>query len=606
MVSVLIASCDNKPVATKTIPKSNKPDPVVNLQTPPEKEAPPPLHSAALEDRLEDVNALLAEGVDVNSFDASGYSALMLAAEKNNLDVVKHLISHGADLEARNPMGQTSLMLAIFPQNLFIVKVLLANEADVNAKDKLERTALVFAVEVRNIDITRELVALGADPNASDNNGYPMLVSALRYAQREISELLVEYGAEVNFVDKHGETPLMVAAQRGYTDAANAMLLRGADVNAVDKSSGTALMHAAAQGSSEVLKALLAHGAEVNKQNKYGETALINAANARRGKTEDVEALLAYGAVIDIKSKRGLTAKDYATKRGEVKIINLLEEAETKPRPAPPALKKADIQVKKPLPKRTTPFQDSLFENVFLVRPPEWRNCDPKVDAEAILIIRRDSDINSINDGDEFFIINHEGKIVKSILTRIIKDCEFSFNLHGVPLGFLQASEAIKWETEFDALLAIKDRRPSPNEIGSVTFKEKESVSKDFLDYIKQKIPPKEEFSVVKFASIFPPGSKTTYALARVTHFDPVNYETAGDKALASMGFLFSIGRKGRSLLLEGRDIPSILNITDLNQDGIFEVLAILGGMYSASYEMLLFDEEKFSDAKKTLYQWAD
>ena len=58
---------------------------------------------------LEQVAELLQQGIDPNSADHEGYSALQAAAENDHLDVVKLLISKGIDLEHRSPYSALEL-----------------------------------------------------------------------------------------------------------------------------------------------------------------------------------------------------------------------------------------------------------------------------------------------------------------------------------------------------------------------------------------------------------------------------------------------------------------------------------------------------------------
>lgn len=71
-----------------------------------------PLLAATAQGDAEAVRALLAQGVDVNSRDDSGRSALMLAAQRGDVALVRLLLGAGADPQGRNPQGQTAADLA--------------------------------------------------------------------------------------------------------------------------------------------------------------------------------------------------------------------------------------------------------------------------------------------------------------------------------------------------------------------------------------------------------------------------------------------------------------------------------------------------------------
>lgn len=68
---------------------------------------------------LEQVQRCLAQGVDVNSADDEGYSALHAAAENNYLDIVKLLVEKGADVVGKSTYGV--LQLAEMAKNTEIV-----------------------------------------------------------------------------------------------------------------------------------------------------------------------------------------------------------------------------------------------------------------------------------------------------------------------------------------------------------------------------------------------------------------------------------------------------------------------------------------------------
>ena len=71
---------------------------------------------------VEQVENGLQEGLDVNSADEEGYSALQAAAENDHLEVVKLLVSKGADVDHRSTY--TALELAEMAGNKDVVTYL--------------------------------------------------------------------------------------------------------------------------------------------------------------------------------------------------------------------------------------------------------------------------------------------------------------------------------------------------------------------------------------------------------------------------------------------------------------------------------------------------
>ncbi|XP_054787958.1 uncharacterized protein LOC129293867 isoform X1 [Prosopis cineraria] len=71
-----------------------------------------PLHCATRHRNIDFVQKLIKEGYDVNSFDDSGYTPLMLAARRRHGAMCELLISHGAKCDIQNERHETALSLA--------------------------------------------------------------------------------------------------------------------------------------------------------------------------------------------------------------------------------------------------------------------------------------------------------------------------------------------------------------------------------------------------------------------------------------------------------------------------------------------------------------
>jgi ankyrin repeat protein len=83
------------------------------------------------------VEALLAEGADVNVKDGIGFTALFGAARSGHTETVKLLLAKGANPNVKLPTsGTTALMYAALNGHNDIVVALLDKGAEVNAKLK--------------------------------------------------------------------------------------------------------------------------------------------------------------------------------------------------------------------------------------------------------------------------------------------------------------------------------------------------------------------------------------------------------------------------------------------------------------------------------------
>ncbi len=99
------------------------------------------------------VEALLAEGADVNGRNNIGLTPLMAAAWAGHTHTVQVLLDAGAKVNARDENGLTPLMSAAGEGHTATVQALLDGGADINARGKDGGTALMLAAENGHIAI---------------------------------------------------------------------------------------------------------------------------------------------------------------------------------------------------------------------------------------------------------------------------------------------------------------------------------------------------------------------------------------------------------------------------------------------------------------------
>ncbi len=140
---------------------------------------------------------------------------LISAAALGKLETVKDLLKKGADVQWRDPAsnGKTPLVKAIMSGKLEVVKFLLENGADINYPDGSGRYPVYFCCIGNNVELLQFLLAKGGDKDI--NRGpFPMLVSLCDHGQApaEFIPILIKAGVSPDeYKDK--VTPLIAAIQ---------------------------------------------------------------------------------------------------------------------------------------------------------------------------------------------------------------------------------------------------------------------------------------------------------------------------------------------------------------------------------------------------------
>ena len=326
-----------------------------------------PLHVAARDCRISDVEQLVSAGSDVNARDKKGTGPAMIAFELGESDMFDLMVAHGATVS-------TDLMSA-YKGDLSRVQSLIENG---KAQETFEQglTMLHAAAAGGHRPIVELLLRNGLDVYSETQSGYTALHHAAAGNHRDVAELLLAKGADVNaeenwngwsyttpsylLSDVHpkpaNQTPLHWAIREGHKDMIEWLLVRGANPNADGGDYhplGGPLSWAVWFGDVDIAVLLVSHGADIHrKTHNYQGTPLFDAvrggdramtealvtktgdtraakwaplhATVASGNRQATEDLLAKGADVNAKSELGFLALHMAAVKGHKDIAELL------------------------------------------------------------------------------------------------------------------------------------------------------------------------------------------------------------------------------------------------------------------------------------------
>lgn len=199
------------------------------------------LRRAALGGRVQDVEALLRRGANVN--------------------YVRPSIPGYVTLDPRD----TPLHAAAKNGQKAVVDVLIAAGADLNQRTVLEHSG-------RSTEDSAPI-------HVASKNGYEDILEALLLA-----------GADIDLENATGDTALHMAAAKGRKGALDILLRGSAKVNHQSWSGRTPLHEAAINGHEDIVETLLAAGGDPGIRNKHQETPFEAAKDLRSSRGEDVTA----------------------------------------------------------------------------------------------------------------------------------------------------------------------------------------------------------------------------------------------------------------------------------------------------------------------------
>ena len=181
-----------------------------------------PLHMSVLMGSVEVADALLVNGVDVNTQSYDGSTPLHLLIEEAITDdrLFRLLIHKGAAIEAKDNRGQTPLMVLCQRE---------PGRTDVNGQVAMVKSLIKYGGEPGAIKY-------GGRVDERDKKGMTPLHHAAATGQSAIvSDQLLKNGAEIDSRNKDGYSPLHLAAEGNHTALAIHLIRKGAKPSLVEE-----------------------------------------------------------------------------------------------------------------------------------------------------------------------------------------------------------------------------------------------------------------------------------------------------------------------------------------------------------------------------------
>jgi ankyrin repeat protein len=163
------------------------------------------LRHAIYNNDVDEVTALVAEGVDVNASDP--YTNVPLGFLRyDNVEIVGILVKAGANIHYHNMLGETVLHLCSRHSFIQCCKYLLMCGANVDELDNANQTPLHYAAFHGSQEAAALLVNYGASLDVVNAGGDTAIHLAVMTNNYKIIELLVAAGASMHIKNNKSET----------------------------------------------------------------------------------------------------------------------------------------------------------------------------------------------------------------------------------------------------------------------------------------------------------------------------------------------------------------------------------------------------------------
>lgn len=190
---------------------------------------------------------------------------------------------------------------------------------------------------LENIEEVARLIEEGAFIDVQDKDGRTPLMIAVQKNNLELATLLMEKGANLNIRDNTMLSPWLCAGANGFHRILEKALAFSPDLKSVNRFGGTVLLPSSEKGYLKTVEVGIKAGVPVNHVNDLGWSALQEAVilgNESFLYSDIVRKLMENGARPHDVDHDGNSPIEVARKRGNEKILSILEQREPKKVPA--------------------------------------------------------------------------------------------------------------------------------------------------------------------------------------------------------------------------------------------------------------------------------
>lgn len=209
--------------------------------------------------RLDFIEHLLANGVDVEAADPDGETLLIAAAANNHLKLIALLVRFGANAHATTNDGVNAAMAAAANGHLPALQYFVGDHRlHLDATTTNGMTALLKAAKRGHVRVVRYLVARGADIHAVTRDGQDIIILAAANGHLAVLRYVIEKLAipANGTTDRSGLTALHLAAARGHLRVVDYLVTKCVIGDATTDAGESVATIAARNGQLEVLEFL--------------------------------------------------------------------------------------------------------------------------------------------------------------------------------------------------------------------------------------------------------------------------------------------------------------------------------------------------------------
>ena len=253
---------------------------------------------------------LVKSGIDLKVLNVDSCTPAHGAAFYKRIDVLELLIQNGVDVNAKDISGKNILHLLCKDQTEELA--LVSSQSEPNLTD--ETSLNILSTKKRYLSlITKLLTEFKMNPNEKDTSDFTPMRYACEHNNLDLVKLLHQNGGDIHMSNKENVTCMLLAVVNSCPSIVDYLIKNGFDVKDNTGPNISYVTDAAYLNDIEILNMLLDAGCDVNETKQDENGVILNPlwASLERTNISIVETLLNKGANTIIRPDLNMTAVNF-------------------------------------------------------------------------------------------------------------------------------------------------------------------------------------------------------------------------------------------------------------------------------------------------------
>ncbi|KAK6192745.1 hypothetical protein SNE40_004167 [Patella caerulea] len=290
------------------------------------------LHLACLYGKLESVDFILKQGLDIHSRGGQYNRSPILCCSESEIEPVaklKLILTNGGNINDRDSSNSNVLHLACLIGKLESVDFILKQGLDIHSRGRFNRSPILCCGESKIEPVAKLKLILtnGGNIGDRDSNNNNVLHLACLYGKLESVDFILKQGLDIHSRGgQYNRSPILCCSESEIEPVAKLKLIltNGGNINDRDSSNSNVLHLACLIGKLESVDFILKQGLDIHSRGQYNRSPILYCSSSKIEPVAKLKLILTNGGNINDRDSNNNNVLHWACLFGKLESVDFI------------------------------------------------------------------------------------------------------------------------------------------------------------------------------------------------------------------------------------------------------------------------------------------